>query len=65
MINPANKKEWQDYTLRNLNRDNLELNSEKLLPINEGMIYVVPEEIGYFEQATKHWIHSRLDMNDV
>lgn len=26
---------------------------------------VVPEEIGYFEQATKHWIHNRLDLNDV
>ena len=26
---------------------------------------VVPEEIEYFEQATKHWIHNRLDMTDV
>ena len=26
---------------------------------------MVPEEIGYFEQATKHWIHNRLDVADV
>ena len=26
---------------------------------------IVPEEIDYFEQATKHCIHSRIDMNDV
>jgi len=27
----------------------------------------VPEEIGYFDQATntKHWIHNRLDLSDV
>ena len=25
----------------------------------------MPEEIGYFVQATKHWIHNRLDMTDV
>ena len=26
---------------------------------------IVPEEIGYFVQATKHWIHNRLDVTDV
>ena len=26
---------------------------------------VAPQEIGYFNQSTKHWIHNRLDMNDV
>ena len=26
---------------------------------------VAPEEIGYFNQSTKRWIHNRLDMNDV
>lgn len=26
---------------------------------------VAPEENGYFNQSTKHWIHNRLDMNDV
>ena len=26
---------------------------------------VVQEEIGYFEQAIKHWIHNRLDLSDV
>ena len=25
----------------------------------------MPEEIGYFDQATKHWIHNRLNLSDV
>lgn len=25
----------------------------------------MPDAVGYFDQTTKHWIHNRLDMNDV
>lgn len=65
-INPMNKKDWQDYTLRGISRETMDT-PEKLRQTitdqcGEG---VVPEEIGYFEQATKHWIHNRLDMADV
>jgi len=66
VYNSANKKDWQDYTLRNLCREVIDTPSK----LREAVTTqcgesVVPEEIGYFDQATKHWIHNRLDLSDV
>ena len=66
MFNPANKKEWQDYTIRNISRDLLDTPAKlKEVIVSQCGENIVPEEVGYFNQATKHWIHNRLDMNDV
>lgn len=66
VINPNNKKDWQDYTLRGIKRDTMDSPAKMRQIITdqcgEG---VAPEEIGYFEQSNKHWIHNRLDLHDV
>ena len=66
VFNPANKKEWQDYTLRTVSRETLDTPAK----LREAIVSqcgekIVPDEVGYFDQTTKHWIHNRLDMNDV
>lgn len=65
MFNPSNK-EWQGYTIQNVTRESLDTPAK----LNQAIIdqcgkNVAPEENGYFNQSTKHWIHNRLDMNDV
>ena len=66
VFNPANKKEWQDYTIRNISRDLLDTPAKlKEVIVSQCGENIVPEEVGYFNQATKHWIHNRLDRNDV
>ena len=66
VINPNNKKDWQDYTLRGISRDTMDTPTKmRQTIVDQCGEDIVPEEIGYFVQATKHWIHNRLDMTDV
>ena len=68
VINPANKKDFQLYTMHSLSPDvdspdklknALSEQYGDLLPPNDKM------EIGYFHQSKKMWIKNRLDLNDV
>ena len=66
VINPANKKDFQLYTMRSLSPDvdspdklknALSEQYGDLLPPTDKM------EIGYFHQSKKMWIKNRLDLN--
>ena len=55
VINPTNKKDWQDYTLRGVSKETMDTPDKMWQTIvDQCGADVVPEEIGYFEQATKH-----------
>ena len=57
VINPNNKKDWQDYTLRGISRDTMDTPTKmRQTIVDQCGEDIVPEEIGYFVQATKHWI---------
>ena len=68
IFNPANKKEFQLYTMPNLSLD-ID-NPDKLRQaLSEQYGDLLPPidkmEVGYFHQAKKMWIKNRLDLNDV
>ena len=53
VINHNNKKEWQDYTLQGIRRETMESPAKmRQVIVDQCGEGVVPEEIGYFEQAT-------------
>ena len=68
VFNPANKKEFKMFTLRNLSMDETD-SPEKLKKqiadqygheLNPKLM-----EVGYFKQSKKLWLNNRLDMNDM
>lgn len=68
IISPANKKEFQLYTIRGLTADvDSPDNLKKALAQQYGDLLppIDKMEIGYFHQAKKMWIKNRLDLTDV
>jgi hypothetical protein len=68
IFNPANKKEFQLYTIRNLslNVDNPDKLKKALSEQYGDLLPPIDKmEVGYFHQAKKMWIKNRLDLNDV
>ncbi len=64
---PENKKDYKTVTLRGLSPDNIDSPTKLKEAISaqcEGLdpLYM---DVGYFVQAKKLWINSRLDINDV
>lgn len=67
VLNPANKKDYKMFTLRNVSVDEIE-SPEKLKKViidQCGESIAKQMDIGYFKQSKKIWLNNRLDMSDL
>ena len=69
VLNPANKKDFRLFILRNLSRDMDSPEKLKMAIFTQCGNETVPPptnmELGFYNQTKKLWINNRLDVNDL
>ena len=69
VLNPANKKDFRLFILRNLSRDMDSPEKLKMAIFTQCGDETVPPptnmELGFYNQTKKLWINNRLDVNDL